>query len=212
MATDQRVLKDSGHRREFESGAVRDMPDEKGRYDLIPATALHRLALVYERGAKKYEENNWMKGIPLNSYLDSAMRHINQLKLGYEDEDHAAQAAWNMMAFIWTLEAIERGKLPQELDNRQFKFNDLFPPKGFTLPTAPARPGRRPKMGVVFTPRPIVPQPAKPAQSKRYPILRVENVKQNTAKLSRMADRVLKQMGRTKIQKDRLTKATRKAK
>ena len=29
------VIKDSGNRRQFETGAVRDMPDGKGRMDLI---------------------------------------------------------------------------------------------------------------------------------------------------------------------------------
>ena len=55
-------LQDSGERREFETGAVRDMAEGKGRCDLLPACALLRLSKHYEKGAKKYDERNWEKG------------------------------------------------------------------------------------------------------------------------------------------------------
>ena len=44
-------LKDSGKRTEFASGAVRDMHEGKGRFDLLPMCVLLRLAQHYERGA-----------------------------------------------------------------------------------------------------------------------------------------------------------------
>ena len=44
------MLKDSGTRREFETGAVRDMAEGKGRCDLLPACALLRLSKHYEAG------------------------------------------------------------------------------------------------------------------------------------------------------------------
>ena len=75
-------VKDSGYRREFNTGAVRDRQEGKGRYDLLPFLALHRLALHFKAGAKKYSERNWEKGIPISSFLDSAMRHISQFMLG----------------------------------------------------------------------------------------------------------------------------------
>ena len=46
-------IKDSGERTEFTSGAVRDMHDGKGRFDLLPMCVLTRLAKHYERGALK---------------------------------------------------------------------------------------------------------------------------------------------------------------
>ena len=38
------MIKDSGERREFETGAVRDMSEGKGRFDLIPLEILGSLA------------------------------------------------------------------------------------------------------------------------------------------------------------------------
>ena len=111
------ILKDSGKRQEFESGVVRDSREDKGRYDLITPIGLARLALVYERGAKKYCDRNWEKGAPMSRYLDSAMRHTLQYIEGYRDEDHLAQAAWNLMAAIHTEEMVKRGVLPEKLND-----------------------------------------------------------------------------------------------
>lgn len=38
-------IEDSGERQEFDTGAVRDIQEGKGRYDLIPPEPLMRLAL-----------------------------------------------------------------------------------------------------------------------------------------------------------------------
>lgn len=111
------VTKDSGQREQFESGAIRDIREGKGRFDLISPIALRRLAGVYERGAKKYTERNWEKGMPLTRYLDSALRHLNQFLEGDRSEDHLAQAMWNVASMIHIEEAIEKGLLPQELNN-----------------------------------------------------------------------------------------------
>lgn len=75
------VVKDSGERQEFVTGARRDIQVGKGRFDLIPPLPVRRLAMIYEAGALKYGEHNWKKGIPLSRYLDSAERHLNCLKM-----------------------------------------------------------------------------------------------------------------------------------
>ncbi len=98
-------LKDSGEREKFDTGAVRDIRTGKGRYDLITPIAMRRLAAVYERGAGKYEARNWEKGIPMSRCLDSALRHIYNYLEGQRDEDHLAQAAWNLFAAIHFEEA-----------------------------------------------------------------------------------------------------------
>lgn len=98
------TLKDSGDRREFESGAVRDMQTGKGRCDLLPAVALLRLARHYENGAQKYEDRNWEKGMPISVFIDSALRHILKYMDGQTDEDHLVAAAWNIMCALWTEE------------------------------------------------------------------------------------------------------------
>lgn len=94
------ALKDSGKREEFQTGAQRDTRDGKGRFDLISPFMLRRLAVVMERGAIKYDARNWEKGMPFSRFTDSALRHINQFVMGKEDEDHLAQAVFNLMALI----------------------------------------------------------------------------------------------------------------
>lgn len=113
--SDDFITKDSGERRVFETGSVRDSRKGKGRFDLIPAYPLKRLAQLYERGAEKYADNNWQKGQPLANYLDSAMRHMNDYRDGDRAEDHLIAVAWNVFAYIWTERAIEQGKLPASL-------------------------------------------------------------------------------------------------
>ena len=47
----KRIIKDSGERTEFSSGAVRDMHEGKGRMDLLPLTAIIELSKHCEEGA-----------------------------------------------------------------------------------------------------------------------------------------------------------------
>lgn len=98
------MIKDSGNRRTFDSGAKRDMEEGKGRCDLLPAIAILRLAKHYENGAKKYGDRNWEKGIPISSFIDSSLRHLLKYLDGQKDEDHLVAAAWNILAAMWTEE------------------------------------------------------------------------------------------------------------
>lgn len=140
---------DSGERRTFDSGAVRDIQEGKGRCDLLPLfeigrfnqdqilvcvekfretkdiTYIHEsitrfllaakfeekgliweleLAKHYEDGAKKYEERNWQKGIPIHCYVDSGVRHYLKWKAGWTDERHDRAFLWNMFGLLWTME------------------------------------------------------------------------------------------------------------
>ena len=94
------VTKDSGAREEFSSGAKRDTQDGKPRFDLIPPKPLRRLADLYARGAEKYGESNWTKGMPLTRYQASMERHLNQWKEGDREEDHLTAVIWNACAII----------------------------------------------------------------------------------------------------------------
>ena len=105
------MIKDSGNRTEFETGAVRDMAEGKGRCDLLPPLALLRLARHFEAGAEKYGDRNWEKGIPLHSFIDSAIRHVLRYMAGHDDEDHLCAAAWNLMCAMETEE-----KMPEMVD------------------------------------------------------------------------------------------------
>lgn len=111
------LLKDSGERQKFDTGAVRDTAEGKGRYDLVSPIAIRRLAVVLEKGAKKYQSRNWEKGMPLGRFLDSAKRHIDQYLEGHRDEDHLGQAMFNIMGCIHVEEMINRGKLPKDLND-----------------------------------------------------------------------------------------------
>ncbi|MFB3779681.1 MAG: dATP/dGTP diphosphohydrolase domain-containing protein [Bryobacteraceae bacterium] len=117
METRNFIIADSGTREEHATGAVRDIRQGKGRFDLITPVALRRLAKIYEGGAVKYAARNWEKGMPISRFLDSAKRHIND----YEtialykregkplselppdinpNEDHIAQATWNLFGVM----------------------------------------------------------------------------------------------------------------
>ena len=148
------MIKDSGNRREYESGAVRDIQEGKGRCDLMPLdvvaeyltvggdknpvlmsiyqfqetgdterlfdildifndqnwendeTMLLEVSKHFEEGALKYGENNWEKGIPESSYIDSAVRHYLKWLRMDDDEQHDRAFVWNIMCLIWTHEHI----------------------------------------------------------------------------------------------------------
>ena len=105
-------LEDSGERKTYESGGQKDpgSADLYGRFDLIPPEALERLALVYARGAKKYEARNWERGIPQDACIDAALRHINRWRKGESTEDHLAAAAFWLFAIMFFEEKEKRMK------------------------------------------------------------------------------------------------------
>lgn len=92
---------DSGNRRQFETGAVRDIQEGKGRMDLLPWTAIMEVSKHCEAGANKYGEHNVDKGIPTHSLCDSAARHLAKYLEGWEDEPHLVAAAWNL---LWAIQ------------------------------------------------------------------------------------------------------------
>lgn len=110
------IVRDSGERQEFSTGMVRDTQTGKGRFDLIPYEPLKRLAIHYEKGAKKYGDNNWKKGGPLSRALSSLRRHA--MRVG-EDfvEDHLAAVVFNAFALMFTEHEVRAGRLPEELDD-----------------------------------------------------------------------------------------------
>ena len=97
-------IKDSGEREEFDTGAVRDTRENKGRYDLLPWSAIHQVAIQCQLGARKYGERNINKGMPISRCIDSATRHISQYMEGQDDEDHLRAAAWNILWALWMRE------------------------------------------------------------------------------------------------------------
>lgn len=94
------MIKDSGKRTEFETGAKRDIQHGKGRMDLLPWYGIIEVSKHCEEGADKYGEHNVDRGIPLHSLCDSAARHLAKFIAGEMDEDHLRAAAWNL---LWAL-------------------------------------------------------------------------------------------------------------
>lgn len=163
------AIKDSGKRREFSTGAVRDIQKGKGRCDLLP---LHQISQVYshtnrlngaiieyiarvqdavfqgddkkakeyvadvlimfaakenrkkkgsllaklfleaskqyEEGAEKYGERNWEKGLPIQSYLDSGIRHFLKHIANWQDERHDRAFTFNMLGIMFEIDRQRR--------------------------------------------------------------------------------------------------------
>jgi len=102
--TKEFVIRDSGKRETFPSGAVRDTNEGKIRWDLLPLEALKRVAQHYTNGAKKYEANNWKKGISTERFIESAFRHWAEYLLGETDEDHLSAVVFNILGIIYNEE------------------------------------------------------------------------------------------------------------
>ena len=109
------MIKDSGERREFGTGAVRDMAEGKGDMFSLPPAAIIRVSKHYEQGAKKYGRNNYQKGIPISAFMDSALRHIFKYLDGQDDEDHLSAAAFNILGAI---QMEERNQDMQDIETR----------------------------------------------------------------------------------------------
>jgi hypothetical protein len=85
----------------FSTGAWRNNKEGKGRYDLLPWSAIHELAKHCQDGAVAHGERNIDLGIPLHDLMDSALRHLSQYMQGKTDENHLRSAFWNI---AWAVE------------------------------------------------------------------------------------------------------------
>jgi uncharacterized HAD superfamily protein len=91
----------------------------KLKYELLEPYAIEQLVKVFTKGAEKYDDNNWLKGMSWTSLVGCAERHLSAFKQGKDfDIDpncpdcqkgtckshtgllHLAHAAWNIMALI----------------------------------------------------------------------------------------------------------------
>jgi hypothetical protein len=117
MAEEKNLMQDSGERREFSTGAVRDAANDKPRPDLISPYADAREGAWLALGAKKYSPRNWEKGMPLSVCVASLRRHLMKYTMGCTDEDHLAAIRCNASFLLHYEEMIKRGKLPKELDD-----------------------------------------------------------------------------------------------
>jgi hypothetical protein len=110
-------MQDSGERRQFETGAVRDRGGHKPRPDLISPHANLREGEWLRKGAEKYAVDNWTKGMPIRECVASLARHLESYKLGLTDEDHMAAIRTNAGFILHYEEEIKAGRLPADLDD-----------------------------------------------------------------------------------------------
>ena len=119
------MVKDSGERTDFSTGAVRDMHEGKGDMVSLPNAAILRLSRHYEAGAKKYGRWNYTKGIPCSSFLDSALRHLFKYLDGWDDEDHLSAAAFNVLgAMEMEAHRPEMNDLPNRVGKHCFNYSE----------------------------------------------------------------------------------------
>lgn len=79
--------------------------DGKTRFDLLEPWAIEKLTEVFTMGAKKYADDNWLKGMPWSSVGASLKRHLSEYEQGedYDKESgllHMQHVAWNAMALL----------------------------------------------------------------------------------------------------------------
>lgn len=75
----------------------------KLRYDLLPPDGIEELVRVYTKGAEKYADRNWEKGMAWGRILGSLLRHTYAFVKGETHDKetgchHMAMAAWNCLA------------------------------------------------------------------------------------------------------------------
>jgi cell division protein YceG involved in septum cleavage len=100
-----------------ETGAVRSSAEGRGRYDLVPQIVIDRFAKHLEKGAKKYTDNNWQKGMNIRRCLSSLLRHAFQVLTGDETEDHLAAIIFNAGAVMFFRDKIKNGERPESLED-----------------------------------------------------------------------------------------------
>jgi hypothetical protein len=86
-------------------GGGKRFDDGKPRYDLVPPEAMDALADHYRKGAKKYEDRNWERGMAWGKCFASMMRHAWAWMRGEEYDvetgtHHMIAVAWNAIALF----------------------------------------------------------------------------------------------------------------
>ena len=74
--------------RVFESGSQRDDDKNKPLPSHLDPYLRLRYGYLLRMGANKYEKNNWQKGQPDESSLESLHRHLAKYEMGDRSEDH----------------------------------------------------------------------------------------------------------------------------
>jgi hypothetical protein len=103
----------------------------KMRYDLIPVLPLYELARVYTIGAKKYDDNNWRKGIQFGRVIAALQRHLEKWKVGHRND--ATDGQHHLSSVMWCAATLMQFELmaqrdPEFAENFDDRVKDLSIP------------------------------------------------------------------------------------
>lgn len=98
----------TNNKRKFETGAVRDSEESKPDYiESVSWTAFRKFGEYMTSKKSRYGEGNFKKGIPIESYERSLVRHLQKyLENKYEggtqevDEDHLSAIVFNTFGIL----------------------------------------------------------------------------------------------------------------
>jgi len=108
QAIDEHLEKNGPNVRQFESGAIRDLDNTKPDFiETISWTAFRKFGEYMTSKKQKYGAGNFKKGIPIESYEQSLVRHLQKyLENKYEDgqqerdEDHLSAMVFNIFGIL----------------------------------------------------------------------------------------------------------------
>ena len=121
------MLIDNGNRITYGDGmAEREPTDGKGDMYSLPPAAMLRLSKHLELGTLKYKQRNYLLGIPVSRFMDSALRHLFKYLDGMDDEDHLAAVAFNILgAMQMECRNPEMQDVPERKGKRVFEYGEV---------------------------------------------------------------------------------------
>ncbi|CAB5223243.1 hypothetical protein UFOVP384_16 [uncultured Caudovirales phage] len=87
-------------KRVFESGSQRDDDTDKPLVNHLTAYLRLRFGYLLRIGANKYGKNNWQKGQPTETALESLHRHLAKYEIGDRSEDHLSAIIFNVQLIM----------------------------------------------------------------------------------------------------------------
>lgn len=111
--------------REFESGAIRDVDGKEDYVETQSFLAMKRYAEYMTAQAKKYGRGNWRKGIPIEEYEKSLMRHIHKYFANKYDNANLEPEIDHLSAIRFNLDGIIHEEEKLKLNNNQNEFKRL---------------------------------------------------------------------------------------
>ena len=80
--------------------------DGKSSWSLLPVESMRELVRVYDIGAKKYDRENWRKGMEWRRLFDAMMRHAwawwgGEKRDPVDGQHHLASVAWCALSLMW---------------------------------------------------------------------------------------------------------------